>query len=253
MRLSLLSLLLSTFPLLLVWSRPSPSIFGPSSHPPLVPSIRPLDAAAPTNCTIGVDLATPVSKSAFECIIAERGVQYLTVRAFQSNCYLDPHTVDTIHAAWAAGIQNVDIYFFPSYGCTMDGIMQFDLTMQHLASHNASFNRIFFDVEDWEWEPESGCQKNVDWFTPLYQHAIDVLGSPRVGIYTTTSTWSRITCNSKAFIGSMLWYARWDKNPSFDGFLPFGSWDQPFEKQFTGNDGACDIHLDFDYRGSGVC
>ena len=52
--------------------------------------------AAGPNCTIGVDLATPVSVSAFQCLMQTQGVQFLTVRAFQSNCYIDPHTVDTV-------------------------------------------------------------------------------------------------------------------------------------------------------------
>lgn len=106
------------------------------------------DSASPSNCTIGVDLATPVSVSAFQCLIATRGVQFLVVRAFQSNCLIDPHTVSTIQAAWSAGIQGVDVYFFPSVGCSMEPVLQFEATMEHLRRNNvANFSTMWFDVE----------------------------------------------------------------------------------------------------------
>lgn len=67
-----------------------------------------------TNCTLGVDLATPASVSSFQCMV-DAGMQFAVVRVFQSNCWLDPHAVDTIRAAWSAGLV-VDVYFFPSTG-----------------------------------------------------------------------------------------------------------------------------------------
>lgn len=210
-------------------------------------------SATVSNCTIGVDLATPVSVSAFECLIQERGVQFLTVRAFQSNCYVDPHAADTIRSAWAAGIEGVDVYFFPSVGCSLDAVSQLDATLAHLQSHNATFNRLFFDVENWAWSAESECDENIEWFAPLFAHAQDLLGVERVGIYTTGRQWQQITCDSEKFSSALLWYASWNDSPSFANFVPFGGWDQPFAKQFTGNDFACDIHLDFDYRESGEC
>ena len=103
------------------------------------------------------------------------------------------------------------------------------------------------------WSPQSACADNIAWFSPLYSHAVTVLGAQRVGIYTGANSWNRITCNSTAFSDALLWYPRWDKNPSFAGFVPYGGWTAPTEKQFTGNDFACDIHLDFDYRESGQC
>jgi hypothetical protein len=126
---------------------------SPSSRYP-VRTVANSPGMAATNCTLGVDLATPSSQSAFECMKAN-GVQYAVVRVFQSvrwgharetrerdptttgrdarcptppkrlspkltcfsffpyvpfvllnlqNCWLDPHAVDTIHAAWAAGL-----------------------------------------------------------------------------------------------------------------------------------------------------
>jgi hypothetical protein len=103
-------------------------------------------AATEGNCTIGVDLATPVSQSAFQCLRETHGVQFLVVRAFQSNCYIDPRTADTIKAAWGAGLAGVDVYFFPSVGCDMSATQQFDLTIAHLKKQNANFNRMWFDV-----------------------------------------------------------------------------------------------------------
>ena len=207
------------------------------------------------NCTLGVDLATPVSPSAFQCLIETRGVQFLVVRVFQSNCLIDPHAVATIQAAWAAGMQGVDVYFFPSVGCDMEPTLQFDVTMDHLLANGvANFSTMWFDIETWEWAPPEQCSQNVEWFLPLYNHALEKLGAGRVGIYSLKSMWDDITCaDSTNFTSAKLWYARWDHQPSFANFTAFGSWTSPDSKQFTGNDFACDIHLDFDYRESGVC
>jgi len=108
-------------------------------------------------------------------------------------------------------------------------------------------------VEDWEWWPESECDKNLAWFTPLYKHAVSVLGAENVGIYTLGSMWQRITCGSTAFSETPMWWASWNKVPSYANYVPFGGWAAPSMKQFTGNDHACDINLDFDYRADGKC
>ena len=99
------------------------------------------------NCTVGVDLATPASVSAFQCMAAN-GIQHATIRAFQSNCWLDPHAAQTIKNAWAAGLV-VDVYVFPSVGCDLDPTSQVQVTLEHLAAQNASFNTLWLDVEDW--------------------------------------------------------------------------------------------------------
>lgn len=102
---------------------------------------------APSNCTLGVDLATPASQEAFQCMY-ENGIQYATIRVFQSNCWLDPHAVDSIHAAWLAGLI-VDVYLFPSYGCDLTLQQQLQVTLEHLSNNNAPFNTLWIDVEDW--------------------------------------------------------------------------------------------------------
>lgn len=121
---------------------PSPRLHTPHHHR----HVPAFDAAAP-NCTIGVDLATPSSLSAFQCM-AQQGIQQATIRAFQSNCWLDPHAPATIQNAWDAGL-SVDIYIFPSVGCELDPVSQIDLTLDHLAENNATFRTLWIDVEDW--------------------------------------------------------------------------------------------------------
>lgn len=248
----------SSAPSLPMPDKPSSSPQSSSSSSPSPSAVTPRVPRPPTvngakNCTIGVDLATPVSATAFECIIQDRGAQFLVVRAFQSNCWLDPHTVDTIKAAWAAGMSGVDVYFFPSNGCVMDPIQQFDATLQHLSENAATFNRMYFDVEDWAWDPQANCQDNIDWFMPLFLHAQDVLGKDRVGIYTVSSMWNRITCNSTRFDSALLWYAHWDAKPTTSDYTQIGGWTKPHTKQFTGNDHSCGVNLDMDYRPSGEC
>ena len=114
--------------------------------PHLHRAVPSFDASAP-NCTIGVDLATPSSVSAFQCMMTQ-GIQQATIRAFQSNCWLDPHAPATIRAAWEAGL-SVDVYVFPSVGCDLDPASQIDVTLDHLAANNATFRTLWIDVEDW--------------------------------------------------------------------------------------------------------
>lgn len=48
--------------------------------------------------------------------------------------------------------------------------------------------------------------------------------------------------------GTPLWYARYDNNPSFSDFLPFGGWKVPNVKQYKGTSELCGASVDRNYR-----
>lgn len=159
-------------------------------------------ASFAANCTVGVDLATPASVSSFQCMAAN-GIQHVTVRSFQSNCWLDPHAAQTMHNAWAAGLV-VDTYIFPSVGCDLDPVEQVQVTLDHLKSEGANFNTLWIDVEDWGWGPIVDCAANQAAIRPMMEYAIATLGVERVGIYSMASMWNRIMCNTTEWNNTLM-------------------------------------------------
>lgn len=57
---------------------------------------------------------------------------------------------------------------------------------------------------------------------------------------------SKTACPS---VGTVpLWYAHYDKSPSFSDFTSFGGWSKPTIKQFEGDITVCGADLDKNYR-----
>ena len=55
-------------------------------------------------------------------------------------------------------------------------------------------------------------------------------------MYSDKASWNMIM--GEEFTGGSscpLWYARWDHKATFDGFQPFGGWEEPFMKQIEGD------------------
>jgi hypothetical protein len=177
-----------------------------------------LQAAAvlAANCTVGVDIATPASVASFQCMMAN-GIQHVTVRSFQSNCWLDPHAAQTMKNAWEAGLV-VDTYIFPSVGCDLDPTSQVQVTLDHLKAEGANFNTLWLDVEDWGWGPIVDCDANQAAIRPMLEYAIQTLGVERVGIYSMETMWHRIMCNTTEWNATLMWWAHWSGGESFDDY-----------------------------------
>ena len=63
--------------------------------------------------------------------------------------------------------------------------------------------------------------------------------------------WNQImggTDKCPRFVNLPLWYARYDGNPSFEGFTPFGGWTKPYIKQYKGTTPFCNASIDLNYR-----
>ena len=71
----------------------------------------------PAQTTKGIDVSSPVAKSAFSCLKGE-GYDFLIVRGYRSTGEPDPAAASTIANAKAAGIENIDVYMFPCPKCS---------------------------------------------------------------------------------------------------------------------------------------
>lgn len=67
--------------------------------------------------TLGVDLSTSASKTAFSCL-KDQGYDFVIVRAYQSIGQPDRAAPATIANAKAAGFNYVDVYMFPCPKCS---------------------------------------------------------------------------------------------------------------------------------------
>ena len=126
---------------------------------------------------------------------------------------------DDISRAHAAGIKNVDVYVFPDTDESASSSMT--TLINDLKNAGAlTSNMVWMDIESTSsWS--SSCSDNQSWLSEAIS-TIDGLYkgcglSTCVGIYTSSSQWSPIMCNTSEFSKYQLWYAHYDNNPSFSG------------------------------------
>ena len=76
-----------------------------------------LGLLAPADATLGLDLSTSTSKTAFSCLKSQ-GYEFVIVRAYRSSGSPDSAASSTIYNAKAAGFNNIDVYMFPCPKCS---------------------------------------------------------------------------------------------------------------------------------------
>jgi GH25 family lysozyme M1 (1,4-beta-N-acetylmuramidase) len=169
--------------------------------------------------TYGVDLSQWAGQDTFSCLV-QNGMSFAIVRAFCSDCTVDPNGVHTVanavsrqHAPygreywtrcvlilifslsffvrprqWAAGVSHVDIYLFPSFDCSISAAGQVDAAIDNMGS--IPFGTLWFDIEaegsDWS----SDTDQNNAWLQEGVNQAVARLGGSRVGIYSSAYGWS---------------------------------------------------------------
>nr|CAD2194074.1 unnamed protein product [Meloidogyne enterolobii] len=103
----------------------------------------------------GVDLFELTSIDEFKCLKENLSVKFVIVRASRSNGYFDSNAVANIMNAWAAGINEVDIYIFP---CVKPKLVENVIcdnargtiiqTLNKLENNNAKFGNVWLDIEE---------------------------------------------------------------------------------------------------------
>ena len=95
-------------------------------------------------CSFGVDMSTLTTLDNLKCLRQQYSVNFLVMRAYRSYGSIDPNAKAMIQLARDAGIDFVDVYFFPCP--TKDPETQAQEMLTELS--NSTYNNIWVDVED---------------------------------------------------------------------------------------------------------
>jgi GH25 family lysozyme M1 (1,4-beta-N-acetylmuramidase) len=190
--------------------------------------------------TIGVDVATPVSQSAFQCMV-NKNYSFAIIRAFRSVGSPDSNAVKNIANARSAGMRHVDIYMFPCPSCGKPAKQITDMISN---LRNTTFGTLWLDIEGTQyWKDQS---YNQNFFTGLVKQA-QAMGL-KLGVYTSRSQWTPIMGNWNGGSAFPLWYAHYDNKHTFSDFVAFGGWTQPSLKQYAGDAPLCGIDTDMSWH-----
>lgn len=70
-----------------------------------------------------------------------------------------------------------------------------------------------------------------------------------IGVYTNERNWSNIMGSDYSGGSTFpLWYARYDLQPNFYDFKPFGGWGNPTMKQYAPNKNICGASVDENWK-----
>lgn len=198
------------------------------------------------SCVLGVDVSQPFSTSTFQCM-KNAGYHFAIIRGYCSFGGLDSHAVQSLTNAKAAGLIT-DIYMFPCR--SKSATAQVDQMFSGISS--SLYGMVWIDVET---NPSPGCSwsghdgaSNCQFLQDIVNHVKSK--GKKVGIYATAYMWqtifgSRSACPAVA--SSQLWYAHYDKSPSFSDFGSFGGWTKPTIKQYEGDVTLCGAGVDKNY------
>jgi len=206
----------------------------------------------PLKCDKGVDVSTAVTAEQFKCLHKEQKVNYVTIRASQANCNPDPDAATTIRHAWAAGLQEVDIYLVPHFSCGVTATKQAEDTINHLKASAVKFGRAWLSIEPASgWHP-TDIKLNVQHAQDYFNALVKAVGVKRVGIYGSAESYEKIlgkhSFNTKKNTFP-LWYANYDGKAEVNDEKKnaFGGWNKKtgfFMKQYDAKGEACGVKFD---------
>jgi GH25 family lysozyme M1 (1,4-beta-N-acetylmuramidase) len=188
-------------------------------------------------CSYGVDYSTLFQISQIECL-AQSDIDFVIPRAFCSTGKLDINIKQNLENAWAGGMSHVDIYMFPCFPCN-NPTEQAKTLISELKGYN--YGMVWVDIERRQWS--SNFEKNRKFILELVR---ELAKKAYVGIYTNYNNWAHIVGVDWEILKHYpLWYAHYDKDPSFSDFEPFGGWKEPSMKQYQGTTKMCNGNVDF--------
>lgn len=122
---------------------------------------------------------------------------------------------------------------------------QIESDIAYLKDHGVEISEFWLDIESSDWG------SNHTWNTRFIERLASKassLTSARVGIYSSHSQWEPITGDSHDLKQYPLWWATYNYQPSFSGFVAFGGWKTPFMHQYKGSVGLCGANVDVNWR-----
>lgn len=199
--------------------------------------------------TVGVDVSDAVSSSTWTCLRSPGGqgaVEFAIARVYQSTGSVDPHGRASIIAAKSAGIAHVDGYMFPAMGTS--AAAQVKAAAASVAG--SGYGMLWYDIERLNWPANQAANQ------AFIKELVDTGRALGVsaGIYTNYYNWQEIVglgWSYPAQQGLQLWYAHYDKNPSFADFQAFGGWSKPAIKQYIGDASSCGVGVDYNWYPAG--
>jgi len=193
------------------------------------------------NAATGVDVSSPISRAAWDCLKSSQGVSFGVVRTYESVGRVDPNARTTIANAIAANISVVDAYLFPCVSCG-NPAGQVDATVAALK--DLKTDTLWFDIEIYRWGSQT---TNRNFITGLIDRGKTL--NVKMGIYTNLNNWASIVGASWNGASSLpLWYAHYDNSPNFGDFRAFGGWTKPAIKQYRGNLATCNVGVDLNWH-----
>jgi hypothetical protein len=189
-----------------------------------------------------VDSSSLVSQGTFATAKSE-GFTKAIIRGFEEACgsggLVDPNFVASYNNARAAGITNIDTYWFPCSGTTntcktyAQQIADIGATF---SAHSMDIGRIWIDLES-----DSTICHNWDYGTSgNLAQARAVIAAAQAsgfnfGIYSSPGEWSTMFGSPTPVVDSSvpLWFASFDNVQSLTLTTPFGGWTAAFGKQYT--------------------
>ena len=192
-----------------------------------------------------------ISVDTWKCLI-NQGYSFTIIEIFNGGYGASKSAVQSAKNAWAAGMQGVGFYAFmcPKCGGNVPASKPIETIKETLGGYS-NWVRFWLDVE-----PCSGCwdsdqNSNINYVSDLATAAVNAFGSSKVGLYTSSGSWSQVVGNNRrANINALpLWYAHWDgKQDMSDSWAySFGGWSSAHLKQFTGGTKVCGLDIDNNY------
>ncbi len=188
-----------------------------------------------TSGVYGADVSSAVSVAGWQALMSQHSVTFGIVRCYESTGNVDPNAPATVNNGWSAGLDEVDVYHFPS--CSVDATTQVNDAVNALWNAGAKFNRYWIDVESGAGWSATNFSQNATFLQDLINAAV-ALGLT-VGVYSSPYEWSQIIeASNTQFAQYLLWYADYDAVANFNDYasVAFGGWTTPTMKQFKGDE-----------------
>jgi len=197
-----------------------------------------------------VDSSTLVPRATYAKAKSE-GFTKAIIRGYQEACGLggsvDRNFVATYNNARAAGITNIDTYWFPCTGSSHN-CKSFATQISELGAvfkaHSMKIGTIWVDIEKdsvcnpWNYGASGNLSKAKSMLAAMKASGY------KFGIYSSSGEWSNIFGSYGVVLDSSLplWFAKWNNVQSLTLPVKFGGWTSAVGHQYT--DKSASGHFD---------
>lgn len=191
----------------------------------------------------GADMSTLVSTGSYQCM-KKSGYTFVIPRCWRSSGKWDSNCAQNCANAHAAGMSQVDVYFFPCYSCG-NAAGQVRSFWSKITANHVNCKRVWFDIEG-TWS--SSYASNQKFFEEMMNTARSI-GIVH-GVYVSKYYWQKFFGSNYRYAhasSTPLWYPHYDGRPSFSDFSAFGGWSSPMIKQYKGTCSLCSASVDLNY------